>query len=162
MISKLKLILLCPVPEDQKPITEYLNLKDNSFTNWSTLELKKYNQKIFITFFICLFIFSIFSYSPSQDLIKWFLSNLLITINTLIFVQISVIFRWNELKKQLKQSKLFYEEGSWYDSQVWEKPFIILKNDRLLVSQKLIPILRRLYRTLTFLCYIDLVLFILQ
>ena len=29
MISKLKLILLCPAPEDQKPIVEYIGLKEN-------------------------------------------------------------------------------------------------------------------------------------
>ena len=51
MISKLKLILLCPVPEDQKPITEYIGLKENPLTNWTTLSTKNYNAKLFSFFF---------------------------------------------------------------------------------------------------------------
>ena len=47
MISKLKLILLCPVPEDQKPISEYIGLKENPLTNWTTLSTKNYNAKLF-------------------------------------------------------------------------------------------------------------------
>ena len=50
MISKLKLILLCPVPEDQKPISEYIGLKENPLTNWTTLSTKNYNAKIFSLF----------------------------------------------------------------------------------------------------------------
>ena len=55
MISKLKLILLCPVPEDQKPITEYIGLKENSLTNWTTLSSSNYSAKSF-SFFIFIFI----------------------------------------------------------------------------------------------------------
>ena len=29
MNTKLKFFLLCPVPEDQKPINEYIGLKEN-------------------------------------------------------------------------------------------------------------------------------------
>jgi hypothetical protein len=72
-----------------------------------------------------------------------------------------IIWRWNEIKKRLNQARLFYEEASWYDGQIWEKPFIILKNDRLLVSQKLEPVLRRLINTLVFLIYLDVLLLIL-
>ena len=45
MISKLKLILLCPVPEDQKPIVEYIGLKENPLTNWTTLSPSNYSMK---------------------------------------------------------------------------------------------------------------------
>jgi hypothetical protein len=33
-------------------------------------------------------------------------------------------------KKKFLQVKLVYEEGSWYDGQIWEKPILLLKNDR--------------------------------
>ena len=79
----------------------------------------------------------------------------------LVFLYCTVIWRWNEVKKRLTQSRLFYEEASWYDGQIWEKPFVILKNDRLLVRQKIEPVFARLAKTLIFLIYLDIVFLIL-
>lgn len=161
MISKLKLILLCPVPEDQKPITEYIGLKENPLTNWTTLSTTNYNTKLF-SFFIYWFLgLSILTFQEKDFLGDWVVSNIFITINALIFLYCTVIWRWNEVKKRLNQSRLFYEEASWYDGQIWEKPFIILKNDRLLVTQKIDPVLGRLINTLIFLIYLDILFLIL-
>ena len=161
MISKLKLILLCPVPEDQKPISEYIGLKENPLTNWTTLSTKNYNAKHFSLFGTVFTILSALTFQEREFLGDWILSNLLISINVILVLYIVIIWRWNEIKKRLNQARLFYEEASWYDGQIWEKPFIILKNDRLLVSQKLEPVLRRLINTLVFLIYLDVLLLIL-
>ena len=155
MISKLKLILLCPVPEDQKPITEYIGLKENPLTNWTTLSTKNYNAKLF-SFFSYIFLgFSILTFQEKDFIGDWILSNIFLTINVLIFLYCTVIWRWNEVKKRLYQSRLFYEEASWYDGQIWEKPSIILKNDRLLVTQKIEPVLQRLKGTLGIFIYFN-------
>ena len=161
MISKLKLILLCPVPEDQKPISEYIGLKENPLTNWTTLSTKNYNAKLFYLFGTVFTILSALTFQEREFLGDWILSNLLISINVILVLYIVIIWRWNEIKKRLNQARLFYEEASWYDGQIWEKPFIILKNDRLLVSQKLEPVLSRLINTLVFLIYLDVLLLIL-
>ena len=161
MISKLKLILLCPVPEDQKPISEYIGLKENPLTNWTTLSTKNYNAKLFSLFGTVFTTLSALTFQEREFLGDWILSNLLISINVILVLYIVIIWRWNEIKKRLNQARLFYEEASWYDGQIWEKPFIILKNDRLLVSQKLEPVLRRLINTLVFLIYLDVLLLIL-
>ena len=155
MISKLKLILLCPVPEDQKPITEYIGLKENSLTNWTTLSSSNYSAKSF-SFFIFIFIgLSVLTFQEREFLGDWIVSNIFITLNILILLYSVVIWRWTEVKKRLNKSRLFYEEASWYDGQVWEKPFVILKNDRLLVTQKIDPVLCRLTNTLILLIYLD-------
>ena len=161
MISKLKLILLCPVPEDQKPISEYIGLKENPLTNWTTLSTKNYNAKLFSLFGTVFTTLSALTFQEREFLGDWILSNLLISINVILVLYIVIIWRWNEIKKRLNQARLFYEEASWYDGQIWEKPFIILKNDRLLVSQKLEPVLSRLINTLVFLIYLDVLLLIL-
>jgi hypothetical protein len=161
MISKLKLILLCPVPEDQKPITEYIGLKENPLTNWTTLSSSNYNAK-FLSFFFYNFIgLSTLTFQKKEFLEDWIVSNIFITLNILILLYSVVIWRWNEVKKRLNKSRLFYEEASWYDGQVWEKPFVILKNDRLLVTQKIDPILCRLTNTLIFLIYLNILCLIL-
>ena len=56
--------------------------------------------------------------------------------------------RWSQLLKRFRSSRLFYEEGSWYDGQYWEKPLELIKNDKLLTSQKIKPILKRIIKTL--------------
>ena len=47
----IKFFLLCPIPEDQKPINEYIGLKENPLTNWTTLS-KKYYQRQNFSFFL--------------------------------------------------------------------------------------------------------------
>ena len=68
MISKLKLILLCPVPEDQKPISEYIGLKENPLTNWTTLSTKNYNAKNLFTLYVDFYATKFFNISKSKIL----------------------------------------------------------------------------------------------
>jgi hypothetical protein len=42
--------------------------------------------------------------------------------------------RWKQVEIRLSKSRLFYEEASWYDGQIWEKLFYF-KNDKLLSTQ---------------------------
>jgi len=155
MISKLKLILLCPVPEDQKPIVEYIGLKENPLTNWTTLSPSNYSMKSLSFFYFNFLGLSIITFQEKNFLGDWLISNIFISLNLLIALYSLVIWRWNQVKIRLNKSRLFYEEASWYDGQVWEKPFVILKNDRLLVTQKIDPVLCRLTNTLILLIYLD-------
>ena len=41
-------------------------------------------------------------------------------------------FSLKELEKNLQNPNIIYEEASWYDTQIWQKKFFILKNDRLI------------------------------
>ena len=53
MNTNIKFFLLCPVPDDQKPINEYIGLKENQLTNWTTLSkkiIKKNSSTIFFNF----------------------------------------------------------------------------------------------------------------
>ena len=46
MNTNIKIFLLCPVPEEQKPINVYIGLKENPLTNWTTLSNKNYEKKL--------------------------------------------------------------------------------------------------------------------
>ena len=85
-LNSIKIFLLCPIPEDQKPIADYIQYAHSQDKAWKT----------------------IFSF-----------------------------FQFLEIQKRLKEPTVFYEEGSWFDGQIWEKPFSVIKNDRLLASQKM-------------------------
>lgn len=160
MSTNIKFFLLCPIPEDQKPINEYIGLKENSLTNWTTLSRKYYERKVRSFFLV---IFSLVSFLNLSDLElggMWFVNNLFIT--TLVFVTLCfiIIFRWSEVQKRFDSPRLVYEEVSWYDAQIWDKPLIIIKNDRLISTQKITPILSRLKRTTYFFSYISFLLFL--
>ena len=163
MNTNIKIFLLCPVPDDQKPITEYIGLKKNLLTNWITLSKKNYQKKItnlwFINFIpISLLTINTVIFDPT-NLFDWVLTNSFITINILLGIILIGLFRWRQTQKRFNETRLFYEEGSWYDSQVWEKPFLIIKNDKLINTQKIRPIIQRVTKTIILLICVDLVVF---
>ena len=151
MNSNIKIFLLCPVPEEQKPINAYIGLKENQLTNWTTLSKKNYEKKLlsfFSFFFLLICFFRISSFSGSRYLVDWFLINFFLSFTFLFLLILLIFFRWKQIEKDFNQPRLFYEEASLYDGQIWEKPFSILKNDKLISTQKIKPILERISRTM--------------
>jgi len=145
MSFNIKVFLLCPVPEDQKPINEYITLKKNSFLNWTTCSLKKYLVKIISGYLFAfpVFLISFLTLTPFSffEIVKIFLVSA-------SFFFISILIRWSTINKRLVESRVFYEEASWFDGQIWEKPFFLIKNDKLLSTQKIEPILKRIWGTI--------------
>ena len=145
MSFNIKVFLLCPVPEDQKPINEYITLKKNSFLNWTTCSLKKYHVKIISGYLFAfpVFLISFLTLTPFSffEIVKIFLVSA-------SFFFISILIRWSTINKRLVESRVFYEEASWFDGQIWEKPFFLIKNDKLLSTQKIEPILKRIWGTI--------------
>lgn len=164
MNSNIKIFLLCPVPEDQKPINAYIGLKENQLTNWTTLSKKNYEKKL-LSFFAFFFLFVSFlrisSFPDNRYLLEWLLVNFFISLNLLFFLILLVFSRWKQIERDFNEPRLFYEEASWYDGQIWEKPFSILKNDKLISTQKIKPILQRISRTIFSLLSWNIALFLL-
>lgn len=153
MNANIKIFLLCPVPEDQKPINEYIQLKENEFLNGFTLstpeEKKKVSWFLFQIFAAISFLTGFqFQASGSLYFLEWLFLNFLLTSSVFTVLLIIQLARWKQVELRLKKSRLFYEEASWYDGQIWEKPFSILKNDQLLSTQKIQPLLQRILRLL--------------
>ena len=166
MNTNIKIFLLCPVPDEQKPINEYIGLKENQLTNWTTLAKKNY-QKKFFQLYLSTFLF--LSFLTLNTIVKdvtlltdCIINNLFITNNLLIILLSIIIFRWKQNQKRFNQTRLFYEEGSWYDGQFWEKPLALVKNDKLISTQKIEPILQRLYQTCTIFIFIEFLLLTLR
>jgi hypothetical protein len=137
-INSIKIFLLCPIPDEQKPMNEYINLKKflnaekvNKFTKLQFSELKTKTNDTFVTFSL-------------KELKQ-------------IFINFILIVRWKEIEKRLNLPNILYEEGSWYDSQIWEKPFSMIKNDRLISSQTIKPFLKKI--TFFFLIFLILLFF---
>jgi hypothetical protein len=145
MTINIKTFLLCPVPDDQKPINEYLNLKENKFLNWGNLNTNK-NKKFLATLFLTFFSF----FSIGQLQVLSFSSFFEILFNTLVIIQfflLVILIRWITINEKFQNSRLVYEEASWYDGQIWEKPFFLIKNDKLISTQKIEPILEEIIKS---------------
>jgi hypothetical protein len=147
MIPNIKIFLLCPIPEDQKPINEYIDFKENTFFNWTTWETTKYQAKLISFYSFVCFLTSLFQGNLwEKNLLKALFASLALG-SSCVFVFLGFAFlRWREIKKRFNEARLFYEEASWFDGQIWEKPFFLIKNDKLICTQKIEPILQRLIR----------------
>jgi hypothetical protein len=141
----MRVYLLCPVPEDQKPINEYIDLKENFFLKWTSFETKKYFSRLFALYGSLFFLFSFFQGSQwMKNPIEALFSTLFLSSFFLFILLVFAFIRWKDVKKRFNQARLFYEEASWFDGQIWEKPFFIIKNDKLISTQKIDPIMQRL------------------
>lgn len=152
MTLDIKIFLLCPIPEDQKPINEYIDFKENILTNWTKFSQKKYIKNLFLTSLFFFTIFSFFSFNEllifvKNNLFYWLLIKCLLSLLSVFFYLNFIIFRWITINKKFQTPRIIYEEASWYDGQIWNKPFFLIKNDKLLSTQKIDPILQRLIRT---------------
>ena len=68
MNFNIKIFLLCPIPEEQKPINEYISLKENSLTNWITLTKKEYLWTLLRGFFILFLICLTFTFEGAESI----------------------------------------------------------------------------------------------
>jgi hypothetical protein len=146
MAANIKIFLFCPIPETQKPMTEFILFQENPLFHWITFSKKKY-KKIFAFFLLFLFFFTLsflFPFFSFQFSLSFFFLSFFFFACFLFFFFFLVFFRWYQLENRLNNSRVFYEEGSWYDGQIWEKPFSLIKNERLVSTQKIQPILNRL------------------
>jgi hypothetical protein len=141
---------LCPVPLEQQPIYEYEQLKDSWFFSWATLNTFDYGKKIlWLVFWGGLFASPISwaSFPPSKEPILFavFVGVGSILLTGLITIQFYL--GWRYIGDRLEEEQILYEESGWYDGQIWQKPEDIIQRDRLIVTQKVQPILKRLRQT---------------
>ena len=155
--------LYCPVPQEQRPLNEYLNIKNSFFFNWPTLKLHKYIYQL-IKFGLIILFFSIFItnffYYFFEFPNKFVLLNFISIITCEIFLILRIYLGWSYIGQKLNNPIIEYEESSWYDGQIWVKPIKILKQDRLIYYHKVFPVLKRLKKTIVYLLLIYIMIFL--
>jgi hypothetical protein len=147
----------CPVPEEQLPLNEYLNLK-NSLIFWPIISLERYIIKLkFFNVFIFFFSIPIANnfYSFLEFPSKFLFLNYLIILVSNFLLLIKSYLGGIYIKERLNTSFVKYEESGWYDCKIWIKSVEVLKQDRLISYYKVLPVLNRLkqiiiYYTITF------------
>jgi hypothetical protein len=95
MNLNIKIFLLCPIPDDQKPINEYISLKKNPFTNWIQYSKKKYFQKVSNTLFITIIGFILLQFGElhlNSSIGGWFQNLFLTTLFFAVFLLLVCMF----------------------------------------------------------------------
>ncbi|OLP20298.1 hypothetical protein BST81_00740 [Leptolyngbya sp. 'hensonii'] len=149
----------CPVPEEQQPINEYVNLKESWFYRWAALELRGYLTPmvwIWGLSWVLIGPIAATSFPPARHLTQFLLSSTLGTLSMLLFPLGHLYLGWVYVCDRLRKDTIFYEESGWYDGQQWSKPPEVILRDRLIVSHEIQPVLRRLQ--ITFLVLVSLLL----
>lgn len=147
MNSLMKRFLLCPVPDDQKPINQYIESKENFLTNW--LFQKPENNRRDLRNLIYFSFLSSLTLQFQKKLniltaINWISLSFLLLCFILLIFSVNALLRWREISQVFQKSSVIYEEASWFDTQCWEKPFFLIRNDTFLATQKLRPQLQSL------------------
>lgn len=140
----------CPVPLEQQPVNEYQELAQSWFFQWVTLPKWQFVRKLawvgFWSLFVCCPIASA-SFSPETAFFPFLLSSLFGASLFVGFFLIRLFLGWNYIADRLKKTKIVYEESSWYDGQVWEKPLEFYRRDQLILQYQVEPLLKRLKKT---------------
>tara|TARA_B100000131_G_C17859161_1_gene509275 strand:+ start:152 stop:646 length:495 start_codon:yes stop_codon:yes gene_type:complete len=141
----------CPVPKEQQPTNEYLELTNSSFYS-----LPKYIKKYFINLmiiWIITFLFFLIISSGSvyfqANFSHYFFLSLFSSLSIPLLLNIILFLGWNHIFKRLSSEKIEYEESGWYDGQTWNKPLPLREKEQLIAFAEVKPILKNLIQIIT-------------
>ena len=136
----------CPVPRDQQPTNEFIELSKSNFFSWP--KTKKLLIVVLIKFWVCTFIVFLIISSGSiyfkTSLLRYILLSFFSSLSIPFLISIKLYLGWNHVFKRLTSERVEYEESGWYDGQVWEKPLVLKEKESLIASIEVKPILKNL------------------
>ena len=136
----------CPVPREQQPTNEFIELSKSKIFSWP--KTKKSLIHILIKFWLGAFILFIVISSGSiyfkTSTLRYILLSFFSSLSIPLLISIRLYLGWNHIFKRLISEKVEYEESGWYDGQVWEKPLVLKEKESLIASIEVKPILKNL------------------
>ncbi len=141
----------CPVPKDQQPTNEFIELSKSKIFSWP--KSKKSFSFILFKFWLATFIIFIVISSGSiyfkTSTLKYILLSLFSSLSLPLLISIRLYLGWNHIFKRLTSEKVEYEESGWYDGQIWTKPVNLKEKESLIASIEVKPILKNLIQMLS-------------
>ena len=137
---------LCPVPKEQQPINEYIELSKSKIFSWpkSKKSLSIVLFYFWIGTFVLFLIISSGSVYFSTSIVKYIVLSLFCSLSIPLLISIRLYVGWNHVFKRLISEKVEYEESGWYDGQTWIKPLNIKERESLIALTEVKPILKNL------------------
>ena len=139
----------CPVPKDQQPTNEFIELSNSRIFSWAKSKRKFSIILIFswlITFILFLLISSGSVYFLT-NLLKYTFLSFFSSLSLPLLITIRLYLGWNHIYKRLRAETIEYEESGWYDGQIWIKPIELKEKECLIASIEVKPILNNLTQT---------------
>ena len=141
----------CPVPKDQQPTNEFIELSKSIIFSWP--KTKKSLITVLIKFWLgAFFLFLIISSGSiyfKSSLLRYILLSLFSSLSIPILISIRLYLGWNHVFKRLTSERVEYEESGWYDGQVWIKPLFLKEKESLIASIEVRPILKNIIQIFT-------------
>ena len=149
----------CPVPKDQQPTNEFIELSKSKIFSWP--KSKKSFSFILLKFWIgTFFIFVVISsgsvYFETATL-RYILLSFFSSLSLPFLFSIRLYLGWNHIFKRLTSEKVEYEESGWYDGQIWIKPIKLKEKESLIASLEVKPILKNLIQILSIIIIVALI-----
>ena len=136
----------CPVPKEQQPTNEYIELSKSLFFSWP--KTKKSLILVLIKFWLGAFVLFLVISSGriyfKTSLLKYVLLSFFSSLSIPLLISLRLYIGWNHVFKRLTSERIEYEESGWYDGQVWIKPLILKEKESLIASVEVKPILKNL------------------
>ncbi len=134
----------CPVPREQQPTNEFIELSKSRIFSWPKTKKTLFNVliKFWIVSFILFVIISSGSIYFKTSTLKYILLSLFSSLSIPILISIRLYLGWNHIFKRLTSERVEYEESGWYDGQVWLKPLVLKEKESLIASVEVKPILK--------------------
>ena len=141
----------CPVPKDQQPTNEFIDLSKSKIFTWP--KSKKSFSFILLKFWIgTFFIFVVISSGSvyfETSTLKYILLSFFTSLSLPFLFSIRLYLGWNHIFKRLTSEKVEYEESGWYDGQIWIKPVKLKEKESLIALLEVKPILKNLIQILS-------------
>ena len=141
----------CPVPKDQQPTNEFIELSKSKIFTWP--KSKKSFLIILLKFWIgTFFIFVVISSGSvyfETSTLRYILISFFSSLSLPFLFSIRLYLGWNHIFKRLTSEKVEYEESGWYDGQIWIKPVKLKEKETLIAFLEVKPILKNLIQILS-------------
>ena len=136
----------CPVPRDQQPTNEFIELSKSTIFSWpkSKKSLIFALFKFWIGAFVIFLVISSGSIYFKSSILKYILLSFFSSLAIPLLISIRLYLGWNHVFKRLISERIEYEESGWYDGQVWTKPLVLKEKESLIASIEVKPILKNL------------------
>ncbi len=149
----------CPVPKDQQPTNEFIELSKSKIFTWP--KSKKSFSFILLKFWIgTFFIFVVISSGSvyfETSTLRYILLSFFSSLSLPLLLSIRLYLGWNHIFKRLTSEKVEYEESGWYDGQIWIKPIKLREKESLIASLEVKPILKNLIQILSLIIIVALI-----
>ena len=143
--------IICPVPQNQRPLNEFNSIKNAWIISWPLLERNIFYKNLIYSWCF-IFPFSLIISYGSDYLRSHFSDFIFSSLTGSLIFPILLLFRqwlsWKYIFKRLSSENIEYEESGWYDGQVWEKPIDWRAKDLLIAQHQVKPVLNHIEKIL--------------